>query len=125
MPMAVAGYGQRPHPQRAGCQLPMLPLLAAASSCLQNMPFIMKSRGLSRAIGMSQLLDTSPEIKVGGGRFWIGAAQWPGACCSAGMACQQAAALDGQACRWPAGAVLPRPQPAPAAAIFPFPAVHH
>ncbi|EFN59083.1 hypothetical protein CHLNCDRAFT_137842 [Chlorella variabilis] len=28
-----------------------------------NMPFIMKSRGLSRAIGMSQLLDTSPEIK--------------------------------------------------------------
>jgi hypothetical protein len=29
------------------------------------MPFIVKSRGLSRAIGMSQLLDTSPEIKVG------------------------------------------------------------
>ena len=28
------------------------------------MPFIVKSRGLSRAIGMSQLLDTSPEIKV-------------------------------------------------------------
>ncbi|PSC68866.1 adenylate kinase [Micractinium conductrix] len=28
-----------------------------------NMPFIMKSRGLSRAIGMSQLLDTSPDIK--------------------------------------------------------------
>lgn len=28
------------------------------------MPFIMKSRGLSRAIGMSQLLDTSPEIKA-------------------------------------------------------------
>lgn len=28
-----------------------------------NMPFIMKSRGLSRAIGMSQLLDTSNEIK--------------------------------------------------------------
>ncbi len=30
----------------------------------QNMPFIMKSRGLSRAIGMSQLLDTSKDIKV-------------------------------------------------------------
>lgn len=30
-----------------------------------SMPFIMKSRGLSRAVGMSQLLDTSPEIKVG------------------------------------------------------------
>ncbi|KAL4420036.1 hypothetical protein ABPG77_001286 [Micractinium sp. CCAP 211/92] len=29
-----------------------------------NMPFIMKSRGLSRAIGMSQLLDTSPDIKA-------------------------------------------------------------
>ncbi|KAI3433651.1 hypothetical protein D9Q98_003460 [Chlorella vulgaris] len=28
-----------------------------------NMPFIMKSRGLSRAVGMSQLLDTSPDIK--------------------------------------------------------------
>jgi hypothetical protein len=27
------------------------------------MPFIMKSRGLSRAVGMSQLLDTAPEIK--------------------------------------------------------------
>ena len=77
---AVAGYGQRPHPQRACCQPLMLPLLAAASSCLQNMPFIMKSRGLSRAIGMSQLLDTSPEIKVGGGWFWIGVAQWRGAC---------------------------------------------
>lgn len=32
----------------------------------RSMPFIMKSRGLSRAIGMSQLLDTSPEIKVCG-----------------------------------------------------------
>lgn len=29
-----------------------------------NMPFIMKSRGLSRALGMSQLLDSSPEIKA-------------------------------------------------------------
>lgn len=29
-----------------------------------NMPFIMKSRGLSRSIGMSQLLDGTPEIKV-------------------------------------------------------------
>lgn len=28
-----------------------------------NMPFIMASRGLSRAIGMSQLLDGSPEIR--------------------------------------------------------------
>lgn len=28
-----------------------------------NMPFIMKSRGLSRSLGMSQLLDGTPEIK--------------------------------------------------------------
>ncbi|KAK2079296.1 hypothetical protein QBZ16_002987 [Prototheca wickerhamii] len=28
-----------------------------------NMPFIMKSRGLSRSVGMSQLLDGTPEIK--------------------------------------------------------------
>lgn len=29
-----------------------------------NMPFIMKSRGLSRAVGMSQLLDSSPDIRT-------------------------------------------------------------
>lgn len=46
------------------CQLP--PLLCAPTRLPAgtNMPFIMKSRGLSRAIGMSQLLDTSPDIKV-------------------------------------------------------------
>ena len=32
-----------------------------------NLQFIMKSRGLSRAVGMSQLLDTSPDIKVRAG----------------------------------------------------------
>jgi adenylate kinase len=29
-----------------------------------NVPFIMRSRGLSRALGMSQLLDSSPEIRT-------------------------------------------------------------
>lgn len=43
-----------------------LPPLCCHPPC-RSMPFIMKSRGLSRAVGMSQLLDTSPDIKVPAG----------------------------------------------------------
>lgn len=65
----TAGAGsvhQRPRPQPTPASQPA----CAPTPSKQNMPFIMKSRGLSRAIGMSQLLDTSPDIKVGAGG-WV------------------------------------------------------
>lgn len=46
-----------------------------------NMPFIMKSRGLSRAVTMSQLLDGSSAIKVGGEEGRGVLAQANGRCC--------------------------------------------
>lgn len=52
-------------PQRLVCPREVVWLNGAPGSGKgTNMPFIMKSRGLSRAIGMSQLLDTSPDIKA-------------------------------------------------------------
>ena len=52
-----------------------------------NLKFIMKSRGLSRAVGMSQLLDTSPDIRVrvckGGGGGAGGAGARAGCQCCA------------------------------------------
>ena len=52
-------------PQRLVCPREVVWLNGAPGSGKgTNMPFIVKSRGLSRAVGMSQLLDTSPEIKV-------------------------------------------------------------
>ena len=44
-----------------------------------NMPFIMKSRGLSRTVTMSQLLDGSAEIKVGRDGAGRGGPGWGGA----------------------------------------------
>jgi hypothetical protein len=73
------------------------------------MPFIMKSRGLSRAIGMSQLLDTSPEIKVGRGPGrCAGAARFEAAC--------RALPLPAPPRLWPQPSRLPSPS---------LPAGHH
>jgi hypothetical protein len=57
---------EQPAPLSAACCCCRNPPAGPHSSptpC-RSMPFIMKSRGLSRAVGMSQLLDTSPDIKV-------------------------------------------------------------
>lgn len=83
------------------------------------MPFIMKSRGLSRAIGMSQLLDTSPDIKVRAG--WAGRravlcsgcgtclVAWRAAAASSWRrACSSAAIANVAAGGWAAQAQAPR-----------------